>query len=211
MKLHVHDDKSQTTESAARAIEHGKRHDLKSRQSKLRSVLDCNAFDFGISDPESAGLCLHTSRINHSCVPDAEGYLDTKSDFLNVRALRGITIGEEITISYIHHILPREQRQELLSAWRFICQCPACDIRHPNSGPHEGRRTTINALQQDLLQYTGGSGPLSPAKIRSKSTLELATKKTQMVLDLLAQDYSLKKSCWRIYAEHTATRFWAVH
>ncbi|KAI9772488.1 MAG: hypothetical protein M1840_000693 [Geoglossum simile] len=162
LKLHVH---------------HDRRYDLNLRQTHLKDVLDCNGLDLGVSDPGSIGLSLHVPRLNHSCVPNAEGYYDKKSGCVTIRALTDIRTHEEITISYIYHLLPRAQRQELLSKWRFVCQCSACDVRHLNSVVHEKRRGSLSSLQPDLLQYVDGSAPLTPATLRSRLTLELAAKK----------------------------------
>ena len=199
LKLHVHQDGLRNTVTAARSIMREEHSDLASKQLKLKDILDCNACSFGVAEPGYMGLFLHTSRLNHSCVPNAEGYYDRKSGHMYIRALTDIGAHEEITISYIYHILPRAKRQELLSNWRFVCRCPACNICHPSSAAHEKRRSSLSTLQLDLLQCTDSSGSISPTALRSRHTLEIAARKTKKISDLLTQDPSLRRFSWQMY------------
>lgn len=42
---------------------------------------------------------------------------------MTIRALRDIAPGEEVTISYIEDADTREERQELLREYHFVCRC----------------------------------------------------------------------------------------
>lgn len=92
---------------------------------------------------------MTVSRLNHSCVPNADHFYDDKSGCQSVFSTRNIDQGEEITIPYIDHSQPRRERQAQLSTWKFTCQCPACDVRHRDSFLHEQRRMRIIKLHQD--------------------------------------------------------------
>jgi SET domain len=70
-----------------------------------------------------------TSRINHSCDPNAEvacqGYMDCHVDIV---ARRDLEEGEELVISYLHKIQRRNRRQRLLHAkYLFWCKCHLCE------------------------------------------------------------------------------------
>ncbi len=138
-------------------------------------------------------MFLNASRFNHSCFPNADGFYDSKSDHLKITALADIRANEEITISYIPHLIPRAQRQELLSTWRFVCHCQACDVHNPSSIAYEARRRSISRLQADLLKYVDGTVNLPPTTTQSRPTLDLAAEKVQKVIDLLAEDASLRR------------------
>lgn len=107
-KLQMHQDRTRHTVLAAQV------KDNLVQQIRLKAILDCNGVSLGDGAPGGpAGLFLRGSRINHSCVPNAEGYFH-RSGHLSVRSLRDIGPSEEVTISYIYHLLPQAQRQELL-------------------------------------------------------------------------------------------------
>ncbi|KAK7697335.1 hypothetical protein SLS64_013633 [Diaporthe eres] len=99
---------------------------------------------------------LTVARLNHSCVPNAQGNLNTAlpgSQF-TIHALRAIAVGEEITISYLHDELAmRSARQERLKeGYGFECACEICSIddsgeRHEQS--HQ-RRLKIQEMLADF-------------------------------------------------------------
>ena len=67
--------------------------------------------------------------MNHSCRPNCDVF--HVGDSLNVFALRSISQGEEISISYepkIRQMKSLEGRKELLfNEFGFQCQCPLCE------------------------------------------------------------------------------------
>ena len=85
------------------------------------------------------GFSVHGGFLNHACVPNAlycisDGHDDMlkKHNWITgsvqIRALRDIQPGEEITVAY-HRILRAgrdERRQYLLDAFKFHCQCHSC-------------------------------------------------------------------------------------
>ena len=77
-------------------------------------------------DPDG-GIFALTCRINHSCKPNAQ-YLwrsDLKREI--VFAMRPITKGEQITVSYILPRMPVAQRQQRLQKlFGFTCACISC-------------------------------------------------------------------------------------
>jgi len=104
LKLSVRQNEKQRLTIGPKRILEGEREDLIRKVMHLENVLSTNAFDIFYDDPESpGGLFLRASRINHSCVPNADHSYDDKSGCKSVFANRDIHAGDEITISYIHH------------------------------------------------------------------------------------------------------------
>ncbi|KAK1279409.1 Histone-lysine N-methyltransferase ATXR2 [Acorus gramineus] len=68
------------------------------------------------------------SCMNHSCCPNAKAFKreEDRDGQATIIALRTISKGEEITISYIDEDLPYDERQALLADYGFRCQCPKC-------------------------------------------------------------------------------------
>jgi len=66
----------------------------------------------------------------YSCGPNAGVQWDLAKLTLSLYALRPIREGEEILITYINPALPRATRVAILQRnYRFLCDCPGCDIR----------------------------------------------------------------------------------
>jgi|ERR1712192_61226 len=75
------------------------------------------------------GVCLKMSRFNHSCRPNAQFFWNIDTNTRDVRALRKINPGEEITLSYFGMTKPRdERRSQLKDIFNFDCNCEACDL-----------------------------------------------------------------------------------
>lgn len=101
---------------------------------------------------------LTVARLNHSCVPNAQGNLNTAlpgSQF-TIHALREIADGEEITISYLHDELAiRSMRQrKLQEGYGFECACEICSIG--DSGErHERSHQRRLKIQEMLAAFSG--------------------------------------------------------
>ncbi|XP_020570983.1 histone-lysine N-methyltransferase ATXR2 isoform X2 [Phalaenopsis equestris] len=68
------------------------------------------------------------SCMNHSCCPNAKAFKrdEDRDGQAVIIAVSPISIGEEITISYIDEDLPYEERQALLADYGFKCSCRKC-------------------------------------------------------------------------------------
>ncbi|KAL0917397.1 hypothetical protein M5K25_012453 [Dendrobium thyrsiflorum] len=68
------------------------------------------------------------SCMNHSCCPNAKAFKREEDidGHTVIIAVSPISIGEEITISYIDEDLLYEERQALLADYGFKCSCPKC-------------------------------------------------------------------------------------
>ncbi|PQQ17927.1 histone-lysine N-methyltransferase ATXR2 [Prunus yedoensis var. nudiflora] len=73
------------------------------------------------------------SCMNHSCSPNAKAFKreEDRDGQATIIALKPISKGEEVTISYVDEDLPFEERQALLADYGFKCRCPKCLEEEP--------------------------------------------------------------------------------
>ena len=77
---------------------------------------------------EGSGFFALHSCTNHSCLPNAHVFkreADTTGAAV-VLALRDISPGEEVTLSYVDEGAPWAQRAEALAEYGFACACDKC-------------------------------------------------------------------------------------
>ena len=91
---------------------------------KVWQIWMSNAYEFGVF--------LKTSRFNHSCRPNAEYFWDEDSEpeVQEVRAVRKIQEGEEITVCY-SSFWPQtlaERQVTMAEEYNFRCGCDGCDL-----------------------------------------------------------------------------------
>lgn len=121
---------------------------------------------------------LTVARLNHSCIPNAQGNLNTAlpgSQF-TIHALREIAAGEEITISYLHDELGiRSMRQKVLKdGYGFECACEICRASG-SGGRHERshqRRLKIQQLLADFSTQQSATGATSREFDLTKAVIE---------------------------------------
>lgn len=89
----------------------------------------CSTNNVGIMNDEQiavgVGLFIDISMINHSCTPNAAIYFENNT--ARLIALREISSGDEITLSYIDPCMSLEARQLELNKYCFICKCVRCE------------------------------------------------------------------------------------
>ncbi|KAF2754718.1 TPR domain-containing protein [Pseudovirgaria hyperparasitica] len=125
----------------------------------ILNIFRNNNFDIG---DDVRALFPRVARLNHSCVPNAQGNFNRALDKFTVHATSDIQSGEEITISYLDdHLALRANRQsKLLDNYGFVCGCRACDKTLPESAAREARR----AKAIDRLEKFAQSGPADAGK-----------------------------------------------
>jgi hypothetical protein len=122
---------------------------------KLLSIFRSNAFNLGSTAIFQQAVFPSISRINHSCVPNAQGNFHEGSGKFNIHAIREIDADEELTLNYLHeHGAVRESRQRrLLEGYGFGCDCPACDLSLERG--MEGETARLE-MQKSLAEYAKG-------------------------------------------------------
>ncbi|KAI0044074.1 SET domain-containing protein [Auriscalpium vulgare] len=104
--------------------------------SMTHNITNTNAYTIGNLDGcigVYGAIFEDMSRVNHSCSPNAEFLWNMDTLTGDVRALRHIAPGEQITTSYVDVFSPYTSRLDTL--WRsytFRCQCPTCTLQ-----PHQ--------------------------------------------------------------------------
>jgi len=77
-------------------------------------------------DGSNIGLYLLISRINHSCCPNS---IVCQGTVKEVRAMKYIKKGEEITMTYIvNSSVTKYKRDQELGYWQFQCDCEVCSL-----------------------------------------------------------------------------------
>ncbi|KAF8852109.1 hypothetical protein BDZ45DRAFT_749947 [Acephala macrosclerotiorum] len=126
-----------------------------------------NAFIFDRTGEDSvSGVFLDMSRINHSCVPNAEYNANLGKGRMELYSTRRIEGGEEVTISYGHQFLYKteeERNSHLRYIYGFTCTCRACTDADFKAVSDRRRR----ALKEDF--YCGMHGHTNAPDFSAKA------------------------------------------
>ncbi|KXJ96253.1 hypothetical protein Micbo1qcDRAFT_31731 [Microdochium bolleyi] len=85
--------------------------------------------NFALGDASGTRALFPTvARLNHACVPSAQGNFNTALRAFTIHALRDIPADEEVTISYLHDemALHGARQATLQDGYGFACACPVC-------------------------------------------------------------------------------------
>lgn len=94
-------------------------HDPPTLEGRLRTN--------GLPMDGMTGICPIICRINHECVPNAEFYYRVDLGKEIVVAMKPISAGEEITVSYLGGYYATSRRRDILKKrFNFDCKCQAC-------------------------------------------------------------------------------------
>jgi hypothetical protein len=89
------------------------------------------------------------SLVNHSCDPNATRGFELEAGERPravIRAVREVQAEEEVTVSYISPLLPREERaRRLKESWGFVCGCARC-----KAGETEEQRQALARLARAI-------------------------------------------------------------
>jgi len=104
-------------------------------------------------DTAYIGLFLIISRINHSCCPNS---IDCHGSIKEVRAMKHIKKGEEITLSYIINSYDSKAVREIeLNYWHFKCSCNACKLTGERLLMNEQIREKIVENNMKISEFVG--------------------------------------------------------
>ena len=133
---------------------------------KALSIFRSNSFNLGSGSVFRQALFPSISRINHSCVPNAQGNFHQVMGRFNVHATRDIGVDEELTLNYLHESgAVREVRQRRLGeGYGFSCDCPACDLQLEKGRNGEEGRIKLQRMLGEYVESVAQSGVESPKK-----------------------------------------------
>ncbi|KAK3955710.1 hypothetical protein QBC32DRAFT_377088 [Pseudoneurospora amorphoporcata] len=124
----------------------------------IYTKIDRNAFRMFINgqNPYSGHLDAfpEVSRLNHDCRPNLNSRIENITH--TTTAVRSISPGEELTISYIDGLLPPHSRQERLADWGFNCTCSLCSSPPSEVAASDARIRAIKDLEEELDKAVGG-------------------------------------------------------
>lgn len=143
--------------------------------SENRSIL--NIFynnNFNLSDAAGTRAIFPTvARINHSCIPNAQGNVNTALGGFTIHALRDIPRNEEISISYLHDELglPEARQARLQRDYGFVCGCEICSSSSPKTSLSLARRS---ALRTKSMAFAALIDPSIAAQLAlTRETIEV--------------------------------------
>ncbi|MCJ1325601.1 hypothetical protein MMC10_002264 [Thelotrema lepadinum] len=109
-----------------------------------------NALPLG-SHAMEVGLFLRSSRINHSCVQNAQNTWNEDLHQITIHAICDIAKGEEITILYLTDHENRAARHQALQAkFRFTCSCSLCTLPDDEREKSDKRCDEILKLDKQI-------------------------------------------------------------
>lgn len=185
-------------------------------QVRVMSIFSVNNFNLV---PRGLAVYETSSRLNHSCVPNAYHGFNPEIQRFTVHAVRDIEPGEEITINYMGgqaDTLIRTQRLDhLRTNYGFTCTCVACSDR---TGQSDFRRGVLADIMWGIGQYEMGAAPsfpliaADPAQAFQLANDSIGYLNAEGLQDMglvkafhLASKYALEMQDW-----HTAFRY-ALH
>lgn len=100
-------------------------------ETREMRIWKTNAFLFDpVKDRNSlSAIFLDLSRINHSCLPNAEYHANFQKERMELFSIKRIAKGEEVTICYgldFKYRTGEERNAHLRYVYGFSCQCGAC-------------------------------------------------------------------------------------
>lgn len=172
----------------------------------IENVLKTNSFACQVSDGDAGSgyMCLFPSvaRINHACKPNSFGRFIPKSLLMEIKALRDIEPGEEISISYGKIELKYAERQHLYKdGWNFKCSCSLCMASTYEIEGSDQRRKRFKQLRDKLENLTSDTYDAEQIVGWEREVMEIS--KVEGLDVLLAEDY---ERLAYVYAGHGMLR-----
>jgi hypothetical protein len=178
----------------------------------IEDIMKTNAFSCQMHDggEDEAYMCLFPSvaRINHACRPNAHARFLPKTLLMEIKALRDIAAGEEISISYGRVDLKFQERRRLYKdGWNFECTCDMCTASTYAVAGSDQRRARFAQLRKKLENLTPQTYDAQQIVAWEKEIMELSAKEG---LDLLlATDYERLAYVYSGLGMRKDARLWA--
>ncbi|KAK3692639.1 hypothetical protein B0T22DRAFT_495738 [Podospora appendiculata] len=134
-----------------------------SHVAMIDKITTTNAFDIdpdaGDEDQDNSFFVVfpEIARMNHECRPNADYYFDHATLTQYIHAIRPISPGEEITLSYIDPVKKRAARQRRLRTWGFQCICHHCTQERARVEASDARIRQINQIKPEFRNWEADS------------------------------------------------------
>jgi hypothetical protein len=180
--------------------------DMSHSDTALENVMKTNSFACQLDDSDvgDAYMCLFpsVSRINHACSPNAHARFIPRTLLMEIKALRDIAVGEEISISYGKIELKHAERQRLYKdGWNFKCTCSMCTASKYEIAGSDQRRARFSQLRRMLDSLTVETYDAQQIVAWEKELMEISAVEGLDIL--LAEDY---ERLAYVYAGHGMKR-----
>ncbi|KAG0647468.1 SET domain-containing 5 [Hyphodiscus hymeniophilus] len=131
-------------------------------KNPLSNIIRSNGYPLGPGS-EVGGVFPNLSRINHSCKPNAKHSWNPALQKYVVYAIRSITKGQEILVSYLSGGDSQQRQRELKDNFGFTCACELCSLPALALRASDSRLIRADALNRTI----GDSQSVrnSPAKV----------------------------------------------
>ncbi|OAL54384.1 SET domain-containing protein [Pyrenochaeta sp. DS3sAY3a] len=172
----------------------------------VENVMKTNSFACQVDDGDVGDgyMCLFPSvaRINHACKSNAHARFIPRSLLMEIKAVRDIAAGEEISISYGKIELKHAERQRLYKdGWNFTCSCSMCTASAYEIEGSDQRRRRFKQLRDKLENLTSDTYDAEKIVGWEKEVMEIS--KVEGLDILLAEDY---ERLAYVYAGHGMMR-----
>lgn len=148
----------------------------------LLGTFKTNTHPLGVGATE-CGIFPTVSRLNHSCIPNANYSWSSTYGRENVYAVRDIAPGEEITVSYLDaaswNSVTTDRQHKLYEGFRFDCHCNACGRSSEELQESDVRRFDMARIDEARRVGGGRLAVTNPAK---------ALRYCRNILELLKDD-----------------------
>uniref|UniRef100_A0A1B0CIA3 SET domain-containing protein n=1 Tax=Lutzomyia longipalpis TaxID=7200 RepID=A0A1B0CIA3_LUTLO len=126
-------------------------------------------FSGSFLDVEGSGLYVVQSKLNHSCLPNAEIKFPHSNHTLMIAAVKDIEPGEEICISYLSECLlnrSRHTRHKFLKEnYLFVCQCELCTSQIADPDVTSSEDEDEEAMEADEQETSKASNAMETLDI----------------------------------------------
>lgn len=123
---------------------------------QIHDIVSRNGFGLGAQYGEegarnaSTGLCTWAAYINHSCIANTSK--EFIGDLMVLRALRPLTAGEEVFISYDISTDYDTRQAALWTTWGFECKCPLCVAEKADDPSVRKKREDLVTDSEDFVR-----------------------------------------------------------
>jgi hypothetical protein len=113
-------------------------------------IVRTNGFSLGDGDHHTTAIYPIMSRINHSCRQNAHHYWNETKQMEIVHAIKDISAGEEILISYIDPYKYATRDESLKITYGFECKCEVCTLTSVELKKSDIRRSCLRTLDSEI-------------------------------------------------------------